>query len=124
MKTTKVVYWTSTIIIFLLEGLMPAFTGHSKFAIEGITHLGYPVYFATMLTVYKVLGGIAIIIPVIPQRIKEWAYAGLAFELTSAFISHAVVDGFGGQTFFPILVLAILVLSYIFYNKVVPNSKK
>ena len=54
MKTTKIVYWVTTILIFLFEGVMPALTGHSEMSKQGITHLGYPLYFVTLLVVFKV----------------------------------------------------------------------
>ena len=118
MKSAKIIFWVSTIIIFLFEGVMPALTSQSELAKEGIRHLGYPAYFGMMLTVFKVLGSIAITIPQVPARIKEWAYAGLAFELIAAFISNWSVDGLTGLTFFPLLVLAILIVSYIYYHKI------
>ena len=118
MKSAKIIFWASTIIIFLFEGVMPALTSQSELAKEGIRHLGYPAYFGMMLTVFKVLGSIAITIPQVPARIKEWAYAGLAFELIAAFISNWSVDGLTGLTFFPLLVLAILIVSYIYYHKI------
>ena len=52
----------------------------------------------------------------IKGRVKEWAYAGFAIDPISAFISHWVVDGFTAQTPFPLLILSILIVSYIFYQ--------
>ena len=117
MKKTKIIYWTTTIIIFLFEGVMPALTSQTALAKEGLRHLGYPEYFGNALVVFKVLGALALVIPKIPFRIKEWVYAGFTFDFIFAFISHWVVDGFGGQTFVPLVILAILVTSYIFREK-------
>ena len=117
MKSTKIIYWTSTIIIFLFEGVMPILTMQSAMAKEGIKHLGYPDYFGPMLTGFKVLGTLVLILPQIPSRVKEWAYAGLAFDFIAAFISIAVIDGISAVTFFPIIVLAILITSYITFHK-------
>ena len=117
MKTTKIIYWATTILIFLFEGVMPALTSQTELAKEGIRHLGYPEYFGNAFVVFKVLGALALLIPKIPNRIKEWAYAGFAFDFIFAFISHAVVDGFGGQTVFPLVVFAILIASYISREK-------
>ena len=121
MKKAKIIFWVSTIIIFLFEGVMPALTFQSEMAIQGITHLGYPVYFATLLTVFKILGALTLIIPVIPKRIKEWAYAGFAIDFISAFVSTWVVDGLMLLTFFPLVVLAILIVSYVYYHKLNDN---
>lgn len=117
MKTTKTTYWASTIIIFLLDGLMPALTSNTELARQGISHLGYPDYFRVMLTIFKITGALVLILPVIKGRFKEWAYAGFAINFLCAAISHWVVDGFGGQTIFPLVAFAVLVISYISYNK-------
>lgn len=117
MKKNRIIFWVATTIIFLWEGVMPALTSQTELAKEGISHLGYPAYFGVMLTVYKVLGAVAIMLPIIPARIKEWAYAGLSFSLISAFISHWAVDGFNAQTPFPLIILAILMVSYVYYYK-------
>ena len=116
-KTTKILYWSATVIIFLFEGVLPALTSQTELAKEGIRHLGYPEYFGNTLVVLKILGAFALIIPKIPSRVKEWAYAGFAFDFIFACISHWVVDGFGFQTIFPLIFLAILVTSYIFYGR-------
>ena len=118
MKKDKIIFWITTSIIFLFEGVMPALTGHTELAKEGIRHLGYPEYFGTMLTVFKVTGTLALIIPQVPARIKEWAYAGLGLEFIAAFISLWAVDGLTGITFFPLIVLGILSVSYIYYHKI------
>lgn len=118
MKKDKIIFWVTTSIIFIWEGVMPALTSNSELARQGISHLGYPDYFRLMLTVFKVLGSIAIILPMVPARIKEWAYAGLSFTMLSAFISHWAVDGFNGQTAFPLIILAILMVSYVYSHKI------
>jgi len=112
-KTTKVIFWTTTVIIFLFEGVIPAFTSQSELAKEGIRHLGYPAYFGNALVVFKVIGTLLLIIPQIPNRVKEWAYAGFAFDFIFATISHWVTDGAGMLAFFPLIFLALLILSYI-----------
>lgn len=117
MKKEQIIFWTSTIIIALLEGLMPALTSQTELAKEGIRHLGYPEYFGNALVVFKVIGVLAIVIPKVPTRIKEWAYAGFAFDFLFSAISHGAVDGINGQTFFPLVVLGILAVSYIYHHK-------
>jgi len=117
MKTPKIIFWSTTILIFLFEGVLPALTSQSELAKEGIRHLGYPDYFGVLLAVFKVSGAFALIIPKIPARLKEWAYAGFAFDFISACVSHWVVDGFGGNALFPLFVLAVLMASYVYYHK-------
>lgn len=122
-KATKITYWTATLIMFVFEGVMPALTSHTQVAVEGIRHLGYPDYFRVMLTVFKVAGALALILPFITGMIKEWAYAGFSFTLIAAFVSHLAVDGFGIQTVLPLFVLGILAASYITYHRLHKNRR-
>lgn len=117
MKTAKIIFWSTTALIFLFEGVVPALTSQSELAKESIRHLGYPDYFGVLLTVFKVLGALALILPKVSSRIKEWAYAGFAFDFISACVSNWAVDGFGGVALFPLFVLAILAASYIYYHR-------
>lgn len=117
MKRDKVIFWVTTGIIFLFEGVMPALTSQTEMAKEGIRHLGYPDYFGVLLTVFKVSGALALIIPQVPNRIKEWAYAGFAFDFISAFVSLWVIDGLNGMTFTPVVAIGILLVSYVYYHK-------
>jgi hypothetical protein len=117
MKTAKIIFWVTTIIIFLFEGVMPALTSQTKMAKEGITNLGYPEYFGVLLMVFKVCGSIALIVPQIPARVKEWAYAGFAFDFIAAFISLWIVYGFNAMLILPLVFMVILILSYVNYHK-------
>jgi len=122
MKKEKIIFWTATIIIALFEGVMPALTSQTEMAKEGIRHLGYPEYFGNALVVFKVLGVLALVIPQIPKRVKEWAYAGFTFDFIFASISHGAVDGMNVQTIFPMFVLGILSVSYVYYHKLNLNK--
>lgn len=117
MKSTKITYWTLTILIVLFEGVMPALTSHTEVAVEGIRHLGYPDYFRVLIAIFKVCGAIVLIVPAFKGNIKEWAYAGFTFIFISAAVSHTVVDGLGVQSVFPLVILAILAGSYVTYHK-------
>lgn len=117
MKTTKISYWATTIIIFLLDGLLPALTFNTVPAKEGISHLGYPDYFRVMLTVFKVIGALALILPPIKMRFKEWAYVGFGINFICAAASHWVVDGFGGEVIFPLVAFVLLAVSYVCYHR-------
>ena len=118
MKGTKITYWITTTLIVLFEGVVPALTSNSEIAIEGIKHLQYPDYFRVMLTVFKVTGAIVLIVPFFKGRYKEWAYAGFGITFISAAVSHTVVDGLGGQSVFPLIVQALLIVSYMSYQKI------
>src|SRR5687767_4250992 len=94
MKKTKVLYWifTSLFAAFMLFTAIPDIMV-TKETEEFMNHLGYPPYFTPFIGVLKALGCIAIIIPGFP-RIKEWAYAGLFFDLLGATYSVVATDGF------------------------------
>lgn len=117
MNTGKIIYWITTAIIFLWEGIMPAVFSQSELAKEGIRHLLYPAYFGNLLVAFKIVGAIILIIP-FRHWIKDWAYAGFTFTFLSAVVSHGVVDGAtNAQTLMPFIFLAILIVSYYYYKK-------
>lgn len=117
MKTLKIYFWFSTVFLFLFEGVVPAFTSQTALAKQGIRSLGYPEYFGNTLVVFKVLGTLALILPFIPARIKEWAYAGFTFVFLFAFISHCYLEGFTTMALFPLVVMGILMVSYFSFHK-------
>ncbi len=119
MKKNKIIFWVATTIIFLFEGMMPLGTllFAPEYATAGTEPLGYPDYFAHALIICKVLGATALVIPKLHPTIKEWAYAGLTFNLIFAVISHAVVDGEIANILMPIVIGGILAVSYIYRLK-------
>jgi hypothetical protein len=123
MKRTKITYWTFTVLICLLDGLVPALFGNGDAAKQGITHLGYPDYFRVLLTFFKVTGAIVLIVPYFKRKIKEWAYAGFTFSLVSAFLSIVVVDGFGATALGPVIAFALLAGSYFSYQKLLKGAE-
>lgn len=120
MKKNKIIFWVTTTIIFLMEAIMPLST--VLFAPEYITvgteALGYPDYFAYALIACKVLGATAIMLPKLPAKLREWAYAGLTFNLIFATISHIAVDQEVSNIVMPIVVGIILGISYIYSQKI------
>jgi len=119
LKSVNIIYWISTIlfvalmIFSALGGLKP-----SQQAIEIIHNgLGYPVYFIQFISIAKVLGCIVILIPGL-KRIKEWAYAGLFFDLAGAFYSGIAVS----NKFDPMILTMLMwivpgIISYYFWQK-------
>jgi uncharacterized membrane protein YphA (DoxX/SURF4 family) len=118
MKKYKIMFWVTTGLIFLTQGVMEVLMLNNEGAKVGITHLGYPLYFFTMLVAFKALGALALIIPKVPAKIKEWAYAGFTFDFIAAFISIWAVDGFNVGLISPIVGLVILYISYKSYHKI------
>jgi hypothetical protein len=113
-QTVKtIIYWITTLLgptSFAIGGLLSI--RQSPEVVAGVQHLGYPLYFATLLGVWKVLGALAITAPGLP-RVKEWAYAGFVFDLTGAAISHAAVGDGTGDIVAPLVFLALLAVSYL-----------
>lgn len=119
MKRNNIIFWVATAILILWEGVMPLSTliFAPEQATMGTRPLGYPDYFAYALIICKVLGVLAISYPKTPVKLKEWAYAGLTFNLIFAFISHACVDQHIGFMVMPLVVLGILAVSYRYNPK-------
>lgn len=120
MKKNKIIFWVATTIMVLWEGAMPLGTllFAPQYVTAGTKALGYPDYFAYTLIICKVLGVIAIAYPNTPAKLKEWAYAGLTFNLIYAVISHTCVDQNIGFMLMPLVFLGILAVSYVFNNKI------
>lgn len=85
-------------------------------AIKFMSHLGYPNYFIPFIGIAKALGVIAILIPGFPG-IKEWAYAGLFYDLIGATYSQIGADGFQPGVMFMLLPISLLIVSYVLYHK-------
>lgn len=117
LKRDRIIYWIFTSLIVILESVIPALTFDSELAKEGISHLGFPDYFRIELTIGKILGGILLILPMIPARLKEWAYVGFGITFISAMTGHLVIDGIS-QAMVPITGLVLLTVSYIFYHRI------
>jgi uncharacterized membrane protein YphA (DoxX/SURF4 family) len=114
MKSKKVTYWITTALIAFFIGSGGAAQLVQYFANPHgvLPQLGYPMYFFAILGFWKVLGAIAILVPRFP-RLKEWAYAGIFFDLTGAAASCASVGGYGAYGFHIIapLVLAVIMVA-------------
>jgi hypothetical protein len=117
-KTNNIIFWISTSLIVTFEGIIPGLTFQTEIAKEGIRQLGYPDYFGVMIVGFRLCGVVALIVPQIPARIKEWAYAGFMIEFLSASISNAVVYGFSFNFIIPLIVMAVLLISYIAFHKI------
>src|SRR5882672_771424 len=117
MKNIKIIYWVFTGLLTTLC-LLGSFAdiSQSADAVQLITHLGYPMYFITFIGVFRLLGIVAVLIPGF-RKIKEWAYAGLFFDMAGALYSHIVTDD-AFAIFAPAMLELILVGgSYISYHK-------
>ena len=81
-------YWLSTsVVVFVLASGGVGDVMRIGSVVEGMTQLGYPVYFCVILGLWKLLGAVALSVPGYPL-VKEWAYAGALFDFTGAVASH------------------------------------
>ena len=112
MNFRNIAYWGTTGLAAagLTAGGMGQLTRAPEM-VAGLTHLGYPVYVATLLGAWKVLGALAIVAPKLP-RLKELAYAGVLFLTTGAAYSHLVSGDPAGKVMAPLVILGLAAASY------------
>ncbi len=112
MSRATTAYWSATGLfcaVLLFSGA--AHLSRAEWMVEGMTHLGYPVYVMTILGIAKLLGVAALLIPGKP-RLKEWAYAGFTFNLLGATASHGFAGDPLSEAIRPAILLALCILSY------------
>lgn len=126
-KRNKIIYWIATLWLslgMLSTGIVQLIK--LKEEEDMMVHLGYPLYFLTIIGVWKILGVIAILVPKFPL-LKEWTYAGFFFTMTGALFSHLAV-GDGAKEFFgPTLLLVLTIVSWYFRpaeRKLIPTVTK
>jgi hypothetical protein len=117
MKNINVQYWIVTALfgLFMMASAIPNIIVNAE-SVTFLNGLGYPTYIIPFLGVAKALGVIALLIPGYP-RIKEWAYAGLFFDLAGATYSVGSVGGIKPDIAFMILPIVFLFLSYALHHK-------
>ncbi len=119
-KRERVIYWLSTgavcaVMVFsAINFNLKVPLGPMKGAFK---HLGYPDYFRIELTIAKALGVLALLIPIVPIKVKEFAYAGFAITLASASIAHFSVGDPALFVIDPLFFLTVLVVSYAGFQK-------
>lgn len=117
MKKTKIIYWILTgLFVFVMAGSGIPNIMVNSMSVQGFHEMGYPTYIIPFLGWAKLLGAIAILVPGFP-RLKEWAYAGLIFDLLGATYSVAnsgkPIDQWAPIFFF----VALGFGSYYYYHK-------
>jgi uncharacterized membrane protein YphA (DoxX/SURF4 family) len=114
MKAKIIAYWTTTILVafFIGSGGVAQLAQYQGNPHGVVPVLGYPMYFFAILGFWKVLGAIAILVPRF-SRLKEWAYAGIFFDLTGAAASCAAVGGYGAYGFHVLAPLFLAVLAVV-----------
>jgi hypothetical protein len=111
-KARTLVYWIATVsaaVLFAVPGAA-LLAGVPHFA-EDMAHLGYPGYFLAILGVWKLLGAATIVAPGL-ARFKEWAYAGMVFDATSAAVSRAALGDGVAKIVLPLVIAAVVIVSW------------
>jgi hypothetical protein len=112
MKAKAVGYWICTVLtafVFLSGGVV--YLLRVPEVVAGVTRLGYPAYVVTILGVWKLLGGGAVLLPGFPL-VKEWAYAGMIFDLTGAAASSAASGAELRHVLVPLALAGLVVASW------------
>jgi uncharacterized membrane protein YphA (DoxX/SURF4 family) len=121
IRSTEVIYRMATgftVIAFATLGV--ANLARVPAVLEGVTHLGYPAYLSTILGIWQLLGAAAIAAPVTP-RLKEWAYAGMVFNLTGAAESHVASADFA-RALVPLALLGVVMASWALRSARTPHE--
>ena len=118
MKRTKILYWIFTLLFcaFMTYSSIPDALLKEEAIAFMKTFLGLPNYLTRFLGIAKLLGVVALLIPGFP-RIKEWAYAGFAFDLLGATYSVIAVGGMNPGVLFMLVPIGLGTASYIFFHK-------
>jgi hypothetical protein len=107
----KVVYWATTLIAAAMLLLDVIYLTGSPQWVAAFDHLGYPQHLRVVLGVAKPGAGVVLLWPGL-RLFKEWAYAGVSFAWSMAFLAHWLA-GDGAMAFFPLVLLALLIVSYL-----------
>lgn len=113
-KRNKIIYWIAT--LWLALGMVSTAVVQlmkRKDEVDSITHLGYPIYFLTIIGVWKILGVIAVLMPKYPL-LKEWAYAGFFFAMSGATFSHLAAGDPINEIIPSLLLIVLTVVSWYF----------
>jgi DoxX-like protein len=120
-KRDRIVYWTTTGIVcavMIFSILNFTVFDHFPFPEGGFVHLGLPNYFRVELTIAKILGVSALLLPGVPAKIKEFAYFGFGITLVSAAIAHFSSGDARISILFildPLIFFALLTVSYFYF---------
>lgn len=112
---TKYLYWGSTGLVALLA-LASGALYFVQPPTETFAHLGFPDYFRIQLGIAKLVGGVALLVP-LPRWLKEWTYAGFAIDFGSALIAHLAVGDPLTSAVTPMVALIIFLMSYMSYHR-------
>ncbi len=119
MKKLNTTYWIVNVLFsaFMIFSSIGGIMLHPDAVAMLHDHLGYPLYFIQLISYAKVLGAVAILLPMVPSRLKEWAYFGFLIDLLAAIVSFAAVGDPVAQWAPMFLFVGVLVWAYVLHHK-------
>lgn len=120
-RRNTILFWvfTGLFCAFMLTSTIPNILSAPEW-VDVFKQLGYPLYMLPFIGIAKLLGIIALLMPGFP-RIKEWAYAGMFFDLTGAVYSGLAVGGFDPLMLVMLFPFVTGALSYVYHHKRLAN---
>lgn len=120
-KRARIAHWIFTVLFCLMMG----FTVYAQLLLPQVaqvfSHLGFPNYFRIELCWAKLAGMLVLILPNVPSRLKEWAYAGFTIVLVSALIAHLSVGDGPEAWSWSVAYLVLCALSYVTFRMAEPS---
>lgn len=123
MKRDKIIYWTTTglVAIGMLLSAYQYFSGPAM--AEAFKQMGFPDFLRVEIGIAKIIGSIVLILPLFPNKVKEWAYAGFGILFFSATLTHFLNDGFERKAT-AVFFLILIIISNFYFSKTHYNPKK
>lgn len=121
MKRDRIIYWITTGLLsagMLMSAYM--YLTQAPELIASFQQIGYPLHFVAILGTAKLLGSIALLVPISP-RVKEWAYAGFGFTFIGAIYTHLATST---PWIAPAVFLVLTVASYFFWQRTYGAAKQ
>ena len=117
MKALRITFYISTGLVVMSMAASSASYFFVPLVKNSFSHTGFPDWFRVELGLAKALGVLVLAIPAVPKRVKEWAYFGFFIDFVSAFLAHYEIGDPLLWQIRPLIILMILLISYVTYQK-------
>lgn len=119
MNRLNLTYWIITALFsaFMIFSSIGGITLHEQAVAMLHDHLGYPLYFIQWISVFKIIGAMVILLPMVPGRVKEWAYFGFFIDLITGMYSFIAVGDPVAQWSPMLVFIALLIFTYALHHK-------
>ncbi|MBX2972303.1 MAG: DoxX family protein [Flavobacteriales bacterium] len=126
MKRLNITYWiiTGLFSAFMVFSSIGGITLHEQAVVLLHDHLGYPLYFIQWISVFKIIGAVAILLPFVPARVKEWAYFGFFIDLITAMFSFIAIGASASHWAGIPIFIAVLIIAYMLHHKCITSNTR